>query len=911
MRSNRIRWLLLLLAASLWLFRQAGSLRAHPADMYTQTYTLRFAPAGAELVYTLSPGPLLAASTWYEADADRDNVVSDAEAAAWLAPLLADWQSGLGDQTIVWQVSAVSWPADIRGFELGDAVITASLRAEFSSGGVADFWFYNPYVEALSINWFYLTGQDGMTFSRPQQENGRIVLTLAFPGAEPASLSVWNSGTPALAAGAPASSSSAVPTGGEPAETSEAVPAAPQDNRPYARLTALVRNQQLTPFFLISALGISMLLGAMHALTPGHGKALVAAYLVGTRGTPKHAAALGGVVTLTHTGSVLAIGLLTLLAARYLVPTDLFPILEIASGLLISAMGAALLWQRWRGWSGVQKKRTAEKAAALAEIRQLTENNRQPTKNEKQSTKNEKQLTKNEKQAGAPFSDLQAPLPGVASSPASRRRIAIGADIPVRVFDQALTADPDEGVVRWRSLVGLGVSGGLVPCPDAIAILLVAVALNRLLLGLSLIVSFSLGLAGVLIAIGLAMVQSRQLLARFGRVERHAASIAVASALVVLALGLGLTWNAVRGAGYLARAQVETAVSALPSPFPLKVHAPESTVSLETARVLYLVLDDQGMYQLHSYAMASGESVALTQATYGIWNFTLSPDRKMVVYAALRADRGSDLWVLDGNGRNELLLACPQSACRNATFAPDAMRLVYERLDISPENFSDTITLWWLDLADGSTAPVFQDASLPGFSPAWSPDGQWLSYIAPAMPTKIRLYNLADDRSYEFPTMTSMAVIWSPAGDSLLLTDVNRETLREGSQALTHLLRFDLTTAALTDISRQENVSDSWPAWSANGEQLAFVRRVFQNGQPERGNQIWVMRADGEEVRPVTQIPLTLHQGVSWSPDGRYLLYHRYDLETPLAKPAVWLVDLESGDSRELVNPGSQPHWLP
>lgn len=892
MLSKRAAWVSLLLGLLLFIHLPVAS--AHPADMYTQTYILRLTPAGAELTYTLSPGPLLAASTWYAADANRDDEVSAAEATAYLAPLLADWRSELGGDALEWQITAVSWPADLTAFELGDEPIRVSLAASFAAPA-ANLLLDNPYAAALSINWFYVYGEEGVTFTRPQQENGRLTLTLAFPDAAPAPLRYWDSGTPALSAsGAPA----APPPAALFADTAvpPAPPAPPPDNRPYARLTALVRGGQLTPLFLLSALSISLVLGAMHGLTPGHGKALVAAYLVGTRGTPKHAAALGGVVTLTHTGSVLAIGTLTLVASRFLVPTDLFPILEMASGLLIMAMGAGLLWQRWRGWRGVQQKRAREKAMAVAQAIKVTGNKKQETEN------------------GKPVHTALTPS---SQPPVSNRQlIAVGADIPVRVYDQALTADAGVGVVRWRSLIGLGVSGGLVPCPDAIAILLVAVALNRIALGLSLIFSFSLGLAAVLIVIGLTMVQSRRLFARFSRVERHAPAIAVASALVVLFLGVGLTWNAARGTGYLARAQVNAdavnpaAVANPPSAAQLKASKPGPAFSLQTARILYVVLDDQGMYQLYSVPAGGGEPTVLTQTAYGIWNYTVSPDQQTLVYAALRADRGSDLWVLDGYGRNQLLLECPQTACRNATFAPDGSRIVYEQLDTSPENVAGTTTLWWLDLATGETAPVFQDTSLPGFSPAWSPDGQWLSYIAPAMPTKIQLYNLADGRSHEFPTMTSMSVVWSPAGQSLLLTDVNRETLREGSQALTHLLRFDVADAALTDISRTPDVSDSWPAWSPDGQWVAFVRRVFAGGQPERGNQVWVMRADGTEARPVTDSPHTLHQHLAWSADGRYLLYHRYDLDTPLAKPVVWLLDLQSDQSREVANPGSQPAWL-
>ncbi len=59
-------------------------------------------------------------------------------------------------------------------------------------------------------------------------------------------------------------------------------------------LTRLLHQQQITPWMILAAIGIAFVLGAAHALTPGHGKTIVAAYLVGSRGTLKHAAFLGG-----------------------------------------------------------------------------------------------------------------------------------------------------------------------------------------------------------------------------------------------------------------------------------------------------------------------------------------------------------------------------------------------------------------------------------------------------------------------------------------------------------------------------------------------------------------------------------------------------------------------------------------
>lgn len=431
-------------------------------------------------------------------------------------------------------------------------------------------------------------------------------------------------------------------------------------------------------------------------------------------------------------------------------------------------------------------------------------------------------------------------------------------------------------------------------------------AINRLALEFSLIVSFSLGLAAILIGIGVAMLQSRRILTRFNQVKRLAPAISVASAVIVLALGVWLTWQAVRGTGaFRQSAVVETAPisqlsAAIEKPLPF----------LASSHIIYQVADEHGSYQLFTIPAVGGEPVQVTDAPYGIRGYAIGPDGATAVFAQTRADRGSDLWLLDGDGGQQLLLACPEYGCTNPTFSPDAARIVYERVVFSPEDMFGTTTLWQLDLATGDTIPIFQDSNLPGFSPDWSADGQWLSYITPGMPARIQLYNLADGRRHEFPTLTSMAVTWQPMGESLLFVDIDQSSLQAGSQAFTRLLRFDVATEVLTDISGAIHASDSGPAWSPDGKQIAFLRRMVVDGQLERGNQIWLMDGDGSDVRPLTSTVNTLQQKLVWSGDGRYLLYQQYDLDTPLAKPSVWLLDVSNGEIREIANPGSHADWL-
>ena len=105
--------------------------------------------------------------------------------------------------------------------------------------------------------------------------------------------------------------------------------------------------QPLTFQLTLIALVVSFVLGGLHALTPGHGKAVVAAYLVGSKGRVIDAVFLGVVVTFTHTFSVIALGIIMLVAESYLVPEDIVPWLSLFSGILIAGIGAWLLTQKY------------------------------------------------------------------------------------------------------------------------------------------------------------------------------------------------------------------------------------------------------------------------------------------------------------------------------------------------------------------------------------------------------------------------------------------------------------------------------------------------------------------------------------------------------------------------------------
>ena len=185
------------------------------------------------------------------------------------------------------------------------------------------------------------------------------------------------------------------------------------------------------------------------------------AYLVGQRGTPRHAALLGLIVTVTHTIGVFTLGLVTLALSQFIVPDRLYPWLNLASGLLVVAIGASVLRSRW--------------------------------------------------------------------SHARRHH----------------HHHHHEDDTSLRSLFAVGVSGGLLPCPSALVVLLAAISLHRVAFGLLLILAFSAGLALSITGIGLAAVLARSAFRRASFEGRLVRLLPAASALVILAAGLAMTLRAV------------------------------------------------------------------------------------------------------------------------------------------------------------------------------------------------------------------------------------------------------------------------------------------------------------------------------------------------------------------------------
>jgi nickel/cobalt transporter (NicO) family protein len=230
-------------------------------------------------------------------------------------------------------------------------------------------------------------------------------------------------------------------------------------------LTQNLAQSSLSLTFMLGRMGIAVMAGAGHALSPGHGKTMVAAYLVGSRGTPQHAVLLGLITTLTHTFSVFTLGILALFLSRYILPEQLYPVLSLISGLMVCGVGFWLLDRFLH--SAARHDHTHSHSINHTHRHSSTE-------------------------------------------------------------------------ITLRSLVALGIAGGLVPCPSALVLLLSAIALHQTAYGLLLVCAFSFGLAIVLISIGWVTLYAHHWLKKVSWVQTFQPYIPLISSVGVIIVGTTL-----------------------------------------------------------------------------------------------------------------------------------------------------------------------------------------------------------------------------------------------------------------------------------------------------------------------------------------------------------------------------------
>ncbi|MEU0426190.1 hypothetical protein ABZ235_21775 [Streptomyces canus] len=458
LRTRRLaRWTAALALAAAGAGLAATPAEAHPSDEVVQQTYLTPTTTRLDVELAITPGVLVAPTFAKSVDTDGDKVLDAREQAAHLDRVTSALALRVDGQEVKLAVTGSEY-AEYALLAAAGGAVRVDLTAELpSSDGLGQVVFTNDYDPGVRTT--------------VQAD----VLVAAVDAVRPSGFERGDEGRAMTLTFGTGDATDATPAPGAADADADA------EGSDGTMLSAL-RTPLASPWALLVLIGTCALLGAFHALTPGHGKALLASYLVGANSTPRQAVALGAVITMTHTASVIALGTLVLFAGAFVVPEVLVPVLEITAGAVVLVLGTRLLLRRWQQREGHSHDHGHDHGHSHGE---------------------------------AHGHHHHAPL-----------------TVPT----------------TFRGLAAMGVSGGIVPCPEALGVLLLAIGLNRTALGLAMIVAFSVGLAGVLVGLGLILVSARTKLAGFQRPTRWSPLIRwvpMISAAVVTILGVTITTSGV------------------------------------------------------------------------------------------------------------------------------------------------------------------------------------------------------------------------------------------------------------------------------------------------------------------------------------------------------------------------------
>ena len=483
MRSPK-RWIFGFLLLGLFV-ECIGPASAHAPDEYGHNTYVSITPNGLQIEMHLTPGPLIGAKLESIIDTNQDSTFSDRE--------IQHYGEQIATELSV-TVDNVERPVTLLSLSKPTPLQVRSGAAELVLTAVA--------AGAPPVHKFEFTDNHTMLRGPAQAsllDNNNLPSDLSIDRSTPRAITV--TGTFASL-----NATAALTNDTPPRRTSSTNAARPANiaTKRTKRLQNLLLNS--SSFGAIAfALGVAALLGALHALTPGHGKTIAAAYLIGERATVRHAIVLGLSVTITHTSSVLILGAIAIGLAGRVDPASLTNTLRWGSGAIVLAIGLTLLAKRTR----------------------VARNNANP------------HAHVHSHDAIAHNGDHAHPHHGHEATDHTHRNHTHGGHTHGGLSHaRGVVPDP----VGVRRLVALGASGGLIPCPEALGVLIVAVSLHRQLFGMAMIIAFSVGLASVLIAVGIALVRARSILERFAAFPAVIANrwLPIFSAAVVSLLGLAI-----------------------------------------------------------------------------------------------------------------------------------------------------------------------------------------------------------------------------------------------------------------------------------------------------------------------------------------------------------------------------------
>lgn len=377
------------------------------------------------------------------------------------------------------------------------------------------------------------------------------------------------------------------------------------------------------------------------------------------------------------------------------------------------------------------------------------------------------------------------------------------------------------------------------------------------------------------------------------------------------------------------RVEVQLASGARSTRFLPLLESYEWSFEISAPRISYLS-SARGAAQVYLQSVGGENPVQLTDVLLGVYEYEAAPAESAIVYAAERADGGTDIWMLElESGQTRLLHACAQGTrCRAAHLSLDGTTLAFEQLALQGDSAAGQLLgpprVWALNLRqDDEPFPVGPEGHVTSV-PSWSPQGVLAYYdntlraivmVDPAEGGELQPYRY-------FPSELGSVGTWSPDGAYLVFPDMifppsaspaGGEAEEGRVQFYSHLFRAEVATGEVVDLWRPGTglVEDASPVYSPDGRWIGFARKYLEEDRWTIGRQLWLMRADGSGAHPLTKEPDYNCSALAWSPDSTSLVFMRFNETAPTQAAEVWLIGMEGENPQRLVVGGYLPQWMP